>query len=72
MVFKAKGRNIVLSQENIDKLFKSLPTNLNAQKLMHDEYLYEEYPHYISQAITSITGKERKNINLTFLGGKYY
>ena len=39
---------------------------------MHEENLYEEYPHYISQAITSITKKERKNINLTFLGGKYY
>ena len=72
MVFKAKGRNINLSQEKINELFKSLPTKINAQKLMYDENLYEEYPHYISQAITSITGKERKNINITFLGGKYY
>lgn len=72
MVFKAKGRKINVSQEKINELFKSLPTKLGAQKLMYDENLYEEYPHYISQAITSITGKERKNINLTFLGGKYY
>ena len=72
IVFNAKGRKIAISQESINKLFKMLPTKTNALKLMNDEYLYDEYPHYISQTISRIIGKERRNINITFLGGKYY
>ena len=70
-VFKARGRKISLSQDKISELFRMLPTKEHAYKLMQDEYLYEEYPHYVSQAVTSVSGKERKNINITFLGGKY-
>ncbi len=72
IVFKASGRSINVSQEKINELFRILPTKSNALRLMNDENLYEEYPHYISQSITSLTGKERKNINIVFLGGKYY
>ncbi len=70
IVFVSKGRNISVSQEKINDLFKSIPTRERAEKLMHDENLFFEYPHHISSAV--VRGKKiRRIINVSFLAGKY-
>ena len=69
IVFNSRGRNITISQEHIEKMFKEINTLNAADKLMEDEYLYEEYPHHLSGAV--IRGDSvRKRINITFFGGK--
>ena len=71
VVFKAKGRNISLSQDTINKFYKEIPTSQRAEKLMQDEYLYFEYPHHFGQTFVS-NERYRKNICITFLGGSHY
>lgn len=69
VVFNSRGRNITISQEQIEKMFKEIDTINAAEKLMEDEFLYNEYPHHLSNAVIrgdSIT----KRINLSFFGGK--
>jgi DNA helicase-2/ATP-dependent DNA helicase PcrA len=69
IVFNSRGRNITISQEQIEKMFKEIDTISAAEKLMEDEYLYKEYPHHLSNAV--IRGNSvRKRINISFFGGK--
>lgn len=69
IVFNSRGRNIAVSQEQIERLFKEIDTLSAAERLMEDEYLYKEYPHHLSGAV--IRGESiRKRINLSFFGGK--
>lgn len=69
-VFVSKGRNISLSQEKINELFKKIPTYERAEKLMKEENLFFEYPHHVSSAV--VRGNSvRRIINLSFLSGKY-
>ncbi|WP_294377057.1 UvrD-helicase domain-containing protein [uncultured Clostridium sp.] len=69
IVFNSRGRNVILSQEQIEKMFEEIDTVNGAEKLMEDEFLYKEYPHHLSNAV--IRGDSvRKRINLSFFGGK--
>lgn len=69
IVFNSRGRNIVMSQEHIEKMFREIDTINRAEKLMEDEFLYSEYPHHLSNAV--IRGDSvRKRVNLSFFGGK--
>ncbi|WP_455810705.1 UvrD-helicase domain-containing protein [Clostridium butyricum] len=69
IVFNSRGRNITISQEQIEKIFKEIDTINAAEKLMEDEFLYNEYPHHLSNAV--IRGDSiRKRVNLSFFGGK--
>ena len=69
IVFNSRGRNITISQEQIEKMFKEIDTINAAEKLMEDEFLYNEYPHHLSNAV--IRGDSiRKRVNLSFFGGK--
>ncbi|MGO5138549.1 UvrD-helicase domain-containing protein [Clostridium butyricum] len=69
VVFNSRGRNITISQEQIEKMFKEIDTINAADKLMEDEFLYNEYPHHLSNAV--IRGDSiRKRVNLSFFGGK--
>lgn len=69
IVFNSRGRNITISQEQIEKMFKEIDTINAAEKLMEDEFLYNEYPHNLSNAV--IRGDSiRKRVNLSFFGGK--
>ena len=43
IVFNSRGRNITISQEQIEKMFKEIDTFDAAEKLMDDENLYKEY-----------------------------
>ncbi|WP_394884499.1 UvrD-helicase domain-containing protein [Clostridium butyricum] len=69
IVFNSRDRNITISQEQIEKMFKEIDTINAAEKLMEDEFLYNEYPHHLSNAV--IRGDSiRKRVNLSFFGGK--
>ncbi len=69
IVFNSRGRNITITQEQIEKMFKEIDTISAAERLMEDEYLYKEYPHHLSGAV--IRGASvRKIINVSFFGGK--
>lgn len=69
IVFNSRGRNITVSQEQIEKLFKEIDSVSVAERLMEEEYLYKEYPHHLSGAV--IRGESvRKRINVSFFGGK--
>lgn len=69
VVFNSRGRNIVLSQEKINKMFEEINTLDAAERLMEDEYLYKEYPHHLSNAV--VRGDSvRKRVNISFFGGK--
>ena len=69
IVFNSRGGNITISQEQIEKMFKEIDTINAAEKLMEDEFLYNEYPHHLSNAV--IRGDSiRKRVNLSFFGGK--
>lgn len=69
VVFNSRGRNITISQEQIEKMFKEIDNINAAEKLMEDEFLYNEYPHHLSNAV--IRGDSiRKRVNLSFFGGK--
>lgn len=68
-VFNSRGRNITLSQDQINNLFKEINTFDAADRLMDEELLYKAYPHHISSAV--IRGESsRKLINLSFFGGR--
>ena len=69
IVFNSRGRNITISQEQIEKMFKEIDTINAAEKLMEDEFLYNEYPHHLSNAVIR-GGSIRKRVNLSFFGGK--
>ncbi|MGL4654513.1 MAG: UvrD-helicase domain-containing protein [Sarcina sp.] len=68
-VFNSRGRSIVLTQEQLDRLFKELDTVSAAERLMDEENLHIEYPHHVSGAV--IRGVTvRKRVNLTIFGGR--
>lgn len=69
VVFNSRGRNIILSQEKINKIFKEINTIEAAERLMEDEYLYIEYPHHLSNAVVR-GASSRKRVNISFFGGK--
>ena len=69
VVFNARGRNIVLSQEKINKMFEEINTVDAAERLMEEEYLYKEYPHHLCNAVIR-ENSVRKRVNISFFAGK--
>ena len=68
-VFYAKGRNISLDQQQLDKLFSEINTYEAADKLFQDNYLSEEYPHHFANAV--IRGESsRRIVNISFFSCK--
>ncbi|WP_297437498.1 UvrD-helicase domain-containing protein [uncultured Clostridium sp.] len=69
VVFNTRGRSLLLSQEQVNNLFKNIDTYDRANKLMDDECLHFEYPHHVSGAV--VRGESvRKRVNLTIFGGR--
>lgn len=68
-VFHDKGRAISMNQNQIDKLFKEIDSFSAAEKLMEDLYLFNEYPHHFSNAVTR-GNSSRKIINLSYFSCK--
>jgi DNA helicase-2/ATP-dependent DNA helicase PcrA len=63
--FHSNGRNLSLTQEYINMIFRRIDTESAAQRLMNDLLLFEEYPHHVCNAV--IRGQI---INITAFGGK--
>ena len=69
LVFHAKGRNIILNEEDLRNLYNSIETKKRAKKLLEDLNMYEEFPSAIPQA--SIRGgTKRKILNIQYFSGK--
>jgi len=51
MVFSTGGRNMLITQKQIDKLFDSIDTKERVKALFRDYYLFEEYPHHHPLAV---------------------
>ena len=70
MLFHAfASRAMSLSQEHIDALFEEIDTEERAKKLMEDQGLMFDYPHFTPQA-TSRNGTKKLNINMVLFGDK--
>nr|WP_236932756.1 3'-5' exonuclease [Geosporobacter ferrireducens] len=68
-VFHDKGRNMAITQNYIDQIFKEIDTEKAAVRLMEDLIIFEEYPHHLPNAV--IRGKTaRRVINVTAFGGR--
>ncbi|MBE6051205.1 MAG: ATP-dependent DNA helicase PcrA [Clostridium sp.] len=68
-VFNARGINLSVTQEDINRLFKELDTIGCAEILMDKEGLFKDYPHHMSSAV--IRGETVRNrVNVTFFGGR--
>ena len=69
VVFFDKGGAISLTQKYIDRIDEELDTQEAIIKLMEDLFIFEEYPHLMSNAV--IRGQvNRRVINVTAFGGR--
>ncbi|WP_341348981.1 3'-5' exonuclease [Thermobrachium celere] len=72
VVFHTLGRNMAMTQQQVDMLYKEIDTYTRAEKLMKENLLFEEYPHHMPNAVIR-GGTVRKIINLNFFSGyRYY
>jgi DNA helicase-2/ATP-dependent DNA helicase PcrA len=70
LVFQAyANRSMVLSQQSIDAIYKEINTEERAEKLMRDQGLLFDYPHFLPQA-TSRNDIKRVNVNVVLFGDK--
>ncbi len=54
VLFHSIGRDgLSFKQEHIDRLYKAIPTRQHAEKLMEDLLLFEEFPHFRPQSVTT-------------------
>ncbi len=70
-VFYDKGRNIKLTQKQINNIYSKIDTEKRAKKLMDDLALSEDYPHHRPKGITTNHAgilKERKIANIVMFG----
>jgi DNA helicase-2/ATP-dependent DNA helicase PcrA len=68
MVFRADAnRSMRISQTYIDALYSAIDTEERAKKLMADQGLAFDYPHFMPQA-TSRNGRKRINVNVLLFG----
>lgn len=68
-VFYAKGRDVSLNQEQLDKLFSEINTFEASYKLFQDNYLSADYPHHYASAV--IRGNtSRRIVNINFFSCK--
>ncbi len=66
MVFSAEGRKILFNKNDIERFYKSVPTELRAAMLMNNEFLDMDYPHYSKSGFTRKTVSNRV-ININYL-----
>lgn len=69
-IFHVAGRgDVQLTQEHIDWLYRSTPTQANAERLMHELGLYADYPQYRASGIHGSEKPHRLTVHLTAFGG---
>jgi DNA helicase II / ATP-dependent DNA helicase PcrA len=59
--YNNKYRDLDYSQNSIKKLFREIDTSVNAKRLMHDTFLFEDRPHYIPKCMCK---KKRRNFTI--------
>jgi DNA helicase-2/ATP-dependent DNA helicase PcrA len=70
MVFHAfSNRAMSMTQEHIDALYHEIDTDTRAQKLMSENELSFDYPHFLPQATTR-SGRGRLCVNVVLFGDK--
>jgi len=66
LVFDTCGRDMKISQKQIDNLFSLINTSKRAEKLMKDFYLNPNFPHHRPKGISSYKQSDRQVIHLKF------
>lgn len=70
VVFHAyANRSMGITQSQIDLLYDQVDTEKRAKKLMDDNWINFEYPHFMPQA-TSRNGQTKINLNVVLFGDK--
>jgi len=64
-IFNSEGKNFHISQEQIDNLYKIIPTTERVKTLMDDHYIFSAYPHHRPQGTIKYKTK-RITVNLTY------
>lgn len=70
MVFSTGGRSMLITQEQIDELYKSIDTRERAKTLFIDYNLLEEYPHHKPKGVASRLAPDRQIVHLTLFSDK--
>src|SRR5260370_28051029 len=65
LIFPTAGRKMLLSQENVDKLYASIDTRARAARLMRELDIHEAFPHHRPQGITDHNNQHRMLVHLT-------
>lgn len=68
MCFHDTGRRLLFNQDEINKFYKDIPSDLRASLLMEEEMLSMDYPHYKKSAFVHKTVSNRV-ININYLSG---
>lgn len=61
---------MLISQEQIDQLYRSINTTERAKKLFEDYYIFEEYPHHRPKGIASRLAPDRQIVYFTLFSDK--
>ncbi len=70
MVFSTGGRQMHISQSQIDQLYQMIDTKTRVQKLFDDLQLFVEYPHHHPKGIASRISPDRQLVHFTLFSDK--
>ena len=70
MVFSTGGRNMVITQKQINKLFDSIDTRERVKTIFKDYYLFEDYPHHHPKGVASKIAPDRQLVHFTLFSDK--
>lgn len=70
MVFSTGGRKMLITQEQINELFRTIDTKENVKKIFSDFHLFEEYPHHHPKGVASQISPNRQLVHLTLFSDK--
>ncbi|MBI2590664.1 MAG: UvrD-helicase domain-containing protein [Candidatus Blackburnbacteria bacterium] len=70
LVFSTKGRNMALTQEQINTFYSSIDTRKAAERLFQDLLLFNEYPHHRPKGIASDLNPDRQLVRFTLFSDK--
>jgi len=65
VIFFTNGRNMILPQTSIDKIYKNIDTEKRADKLMTDLYFNKDFPHFSPQGVSKQNEAKRIKMRVT-------
>ncbi len=68
MVFSTGGRSMLITQDHINKLYRSIDTVERVKKLFNDYFIFNNYPHHRPIGIASRIAPDRQIIHLNLFG----